>query len=185
MNGSSRSVLLPTPVTSCVQDATEVRRLRSKRRRQVEAAVTRLADHIAIAPITTYDHAGTPNSPRGEQRLTCCVPSLRPRVGGPVCQTIRFCSDQRSCRRSRPPPLTLAVRSPSPPFIRCRPEDLVGLTKGGGRATRTGEEGEGTFAAPSPLEPTSRHVAASYATYARCSPLRGATAPRTTETCGA
>lgn len=46
-----------------MQDATEVRRLRSKRRRQVEAAVTRLADHIAIAPITTYDHAGTTATP--------------------------------------------------------------------------------------------------------------------------
>jgi histone H3/H4 len=43
-----------------LEDATEVRRLRSKRRRQVEAAVTRLADHIAITPITTYDHADNP-----------------------------------------------------------------------------------------------------------------------------
>jgi histone H3/H4 len=88
-----------------LEDATEVRRLRSKRRRQVEAAVTRLADHIAIAPITTYDHADNPFLQR---------------------------------------PTVL-------------PSQQAAFDFGG-------EEGEGTFAAPSPLEPTSRHVAASYAT---------------------
>jgi hypothetical protein len=159
-----------------------VRRLRSKRRRQVEAAVTRLADHIAIAPITTYDHAGTTAAPPPPPTL----PFLPYPMGGEQLLTFRCFArwsrlpDNPFLQRPTVLPSQQAAfdfgGSPSPPS---RPEAFK-LTEGRG-ATWTGEEGEGTFAAPSPLEPTSRHVAASYATYGRFSP------PRTTdtETCGA
>jgi histone H3/H4 len=58
----SKHTYISTPAfQERLQDVTEVRRLRSKRRRQVEAAVTRLAGKVAMAPITTYDHAALEN----------------------------------------------------------------------------------------------------------------------------